>query len=181
MIQIIQSCKWLLLSILSWLIECLKISTVYKICQKFYTNKHKLFFRVFSRVAVIPFKNISKEQSISDSLQLQTKLKSLERKSIRSIQVLLELVNEFEGIEKKLIKLVDKLLLNLDKNRVSGLVLIDYCKAFDMVDHQIVMSKLNAYRMDEKSARWFLSYLSGRQQFVDHSTFLVFQAFPPWT
>lgn len=115
---------------------------------------------------MIPFKNISKEQSISDSLQLQTKLKSLESKSIRSIQVLLELVNEFEGIEKKLIKLVDELLLNLDKNRVSGLVLIDYCKAFDMVDHQILMSKLNAYGMDEKSALWFLSYLSGRQQFV---------------
>ena len=68
------------------------------------------------------------------------------------------------GTDTALIKLVDELLLNLDKNRVSGLVLIDYCKAFDMVDHQILMSKLNAYGMCKNSARWFRSYLSGRQQ-----------------
>lgn len=35
----------------------------------------------------------------------------------------------------KLIKIVDELLFNLDKNRISGMVLVDYWKAFDMIDH----------------------------------------------
>ena len=30
---------------------------------------------------------------------------------------------------------VDELLLNLDNNRVSGVLLVDYCEAFDMVDN----------------------------------------------
>ena len=32
---------------------------------------------------------------------------------------------------------IDELLLNLDNNRVSGVLLVDYCKAFDMVDHNL--------------------------------------------
>ena len=33
-----------------------------------------------------------------------------------------------------LIRIIDELLFSLDKNRVSGMVLADYCKAFDMID-----------------------------------------------
>jgi len=39
--------------------------------------------------------------------------------------------------ETVLIKIIDGLLFNLDKDRVTGVVLIDYCKAFDMVDHEL--------------------------------------------
>jgi len=35
--------------------------------------------------------------------------------------------------ETALIKIIDELLFNLDKDRVSGMILIDYCNAFDMV------------------------------------------------
>ena len=38
------------------------------------------------------------------------------------------------GTEAALIKIVDELLLNLDNNRVSGVLLVDYCKASDMVE-----------------------------------------------
>lgn len=31
--------------------------------------------------------------------------------------------------------IINELLVNLDKDKVSGMVLIDYRKAFDMVDH----------------------------------------------
>lgn len=41
-----------------------------------------------------------------------------------------------------LISLVDQMLLNLDKTPVTRLVFIDYCKAFDMVDHQFLLTKL---------------------------------------
>ena len=39
-----------------------------------------------------------------------------------------------------LIQIIDELLFtDLDKNRVSGMVLVDYCKAFDMVDHGLLL------------------------------------------
>ena len=43
--------------------------------------------------------------------------------------------------ETALIKIIDDLLFNLDKDRVSGVVLIDYCRAFDMVDHELLLKK----------------------------------------
>ena len=73
------------------------------------------------------------------------------------------------GTETALIKIVDDLLFNLDKNRLSGMVFIDYRKAFDMVDHTILISKLRAYGLEDRTADWFSSYLDGRQQFVSHS------------
>lgn len=39
-----------------------------------------------------------------------------------------------------LIKLVDQMLLNLDNNRIT-VVLTDYCKAFDMADHDMSLIK----------------------------------------
>ena len=41
-------------------------------------------------------------------------------------------------------RLVDQLLFDLDKNRASGLVFIDYKKAFDLIDHSLLLEKLKA-------------------------------------
>ena len=68
--------------------------------------------------------------------------------------------------ETALIGIIDELLFNLDSDRVSGMILIDYCKAFDMVDHSILLQKLQAYGLDNKSLIWFRSYLSERRQLV---------------
>ena len=65
--------------------------------------------------------------------------------------------------ETALIKVIDELLFNLDKDRVSGMILIDYCKAFDMVDHSILLQKLQLYGLDIKSLAWFRSYLDDRR------------------
>ena len=35
------------------------------------------------------------------------------------------------------IQIIDELLVKLVKNRVSGMILVDYRKAFDMVDHDL--------------------------------------------
>ena len=59
-----------------------------------------------------------------------------------------------------------KLLLNLDRNRVTGLVLVDYGKAFDMVDHAILLNKLKIYVVDDYTLKWFKSFLTDRKQFV---------------
>ena len=63
---------------------------------------------------------------------------------------------------------MDQLLQNVDKNRASGLILIHYRKAFDMVDHELLLLKLKTYGIDEASNKWFESYLLRRQQFVSY-------------
>ena len=46
--------------------------------------------------------------------------------------------------ETALVRLVDQLLFDLDRNKVSGLVFVDYKKAFYLNDHQQLLRKLKA-------------------------------------
>ena len=68
--------------------------------------------------------------------------------------------------ESALISLTDQILFNLDEDKLSGMVFVDFRKAFDVVDHQLLLTKLRLYRVSDPSLSWFESYLSGRQQFV---------------
>ena len=61
--------------------------------------------------------------------------------------------------ETALIEIIDELLFTLDNDRVGGMILIDYCKPFDMVDHSILLQELQVYGFDCKSLAWFQSYL----------------------
>ena len=61
-----------------------------------------------------------------------------------------------------LVQIIDELLFNLDKNRVSGMVLVDYYKAFDMVDDALLLDKLKLYDVAGESIEWFQSYLAVR-------------------
>ena len=55
---------------------------------------------------------------------------------------------------------------NLDKNELTAGVFIDLREAFDIVDHDILLTKLDHYGIRVLSNGWFCSYLKGRQQFV---------------
>lgn len=63
-----------------------------------------------------------------------------------------------------LAQLIDDWLLALDKNEYVGSVFLDLSKAFDLVDHTILLKKLRAYRFSERSLLWFSSYLNNRSQ-----------------
>ena len=52
----------------------------------------------------------------------------------------------------------------MDKNNFVGAVLIDLKKAFDTVDHKILLKKLWCYGFQNQSFDWFESYLTDRQQ-----------------
>ena len=46
------------------------------------------------------------------------------------------------------------------------MVLVDYCKAFDMVDHGLLLDKLKVYGVAGETMKWFQSYLVDRHQLV---------------
>ena len=52
----------------------------------------------------------------------------------------------------------------MNKNKFVGAVLIYLKKAFDTVDHKILLKKLWCYGFQNQSFEWFESYLTGRQQ-----------------
>ena len=68
--------------------------------------------------------------------------------------------------ETAMIDLVDNLLGNMDNGLVSGLSLIDFRKAFDLVDHGVLLKKLAIYQLSDVSLQWFRSYLEQRLQKV---------------
>ena len=51
-------------------------------------------------------------------------------------------------------------------SEVSGVILLDLKKAYDLVDHNIVMYKLGCYLQNSSSLPFFKSYLEGRMQHV---------------
>ena len=71
--------------------------------------------------------------------------------------------------ESALTAIIDDWISAIDKNEIVGTVLLDLSKAFDLVDHKILLSKLKCYQFGEGSLTWFESYLSQRQQQVSIS------------
>ena len=66
-----------------------------------------------------------------------------------------------------LIYMTDYIRKEMDKGNYTGMVLLDLQKAFDTVNHEILLYKLKACGMNDKSVKWFSSYLSHRKQVVD--------------
>ena len=52
----------------------------------------------------------------------------------------------------------------MDSKELVGAVLLDLSKAFDLVDHSLLLSKISMYHTDNTSLRWFESYLHDRTQ-----------------
>ena len=54
--------------------------------------------------------------------------------------------------------------VNIDDGLLNGVVFIDLQKAFDVIDHSILVRKLCNYGIDQTSLRWFRSYISDHTQ-----------------
>ena len=69
-----------------------------------------------------------------------------------------------------LIQMHDRWVKSADKGQVTGVVLLDLSAAFDLVDHGILLKKLEIYGLDHSFIEWTQSYLTGRTQsvWVDH-------------
>ena len=69
--------------------------------------------------------------------------------------------------ETALIRLVDQVLFDLDNDKVTGLVFVDYKKAFDLIDHHLLLTKLGAIGIGEDYLPLFTDYMNGRKQYVN--------------
>ena len=65
-----------------------------------------------------------------------------------------------------LIKIRDDIIKSMQKGEITLAVFADFSKAFDTVDFSTILMKLNKLGFSKSTLHWFLSYLSGRKQFV---------------
>ena len=56
------------------------------------------------------------------------------------------------------------ILLNMDSGRLTGAVFLDLSKAFDTVDHNLLLHKLESVGLLDDAVNWFQSYLTNRKQ-----------------
>jgi len=68
--------------------------------------------------------------------------------------------------ETALVSMIENWLKALNNGYLVGVVLIDFRKAFDLVDHDILLDKLKVYQLDCSALSWLKSYLNVRKQSV---------------
>jgi hypothetical protein len=70
----------------------------------------------------------------------------------------------FHSCQTALTSLVDEWASAIDNNKLVGILLIDFRKAFDLVNHNILIEKLKLYKCSDATVSIFKSYLSDRLQ-----------------
>ena len=111
-------------------------------------------------ISVLPILSNIIKKHVANSL-----LKYLQEKNL-----LYELKSAFRsGYSTKmaLIGITDEILFKLDNDEVTGLVFVDFRKAFDVINHNLLLKKLSVYGASPDSVAWFRSYLEERRQFVN--------------
>ena len=68
--------------------------------------------------------------------------------------------------ETALVNMIDLWMNAIDSGKMVGVVLVDFKKAFDLVDHQILIDKLEIYGIKGEALSWFNTYLTNRKQQV---------------
>ena len=70
------------------------------------------------------------------------------------------------GCQSTLLRLVEDWRKALDSHKYVAAILMDLTKAFDCLPHSLLLGKLNAYGLSDKSCSLVSNYLSNRKQLV---------------
>ena len=73
---------------------------------------------------------------------------------------------EDSSTSSAILDLVEEISSSIDGGEYTLGVFIDLKKAFDTIDHNILLNKLNYYGVRGITNEWVGSYLSDRQQYV---------------
>ena len=77
---------------------------------------------------------------------------------------------EGHSTEHALVELVDQISSTFnDENYLLG-IFIGLSKAFDTVDHKILIKKLEHYGINGKKLPWFKNYLTNRKQYIQYDS-----------
>ena len=79
---------------------------------------------------------------------------------------------QWHSTETSVIQTTDEILNAIDKKKLTAVVLLDLSKAFDSIDHQILLAKLQDIGASRPAIKWLGSYLTSRYQFVRINTTL---------
>ena len=63
-----------------------------------------------------------------------------------------------------ILNLLNNIYKNMDNGMITGVLFLDLKKAFDTVDHRILLQKLSMYGISNEAVEWFKDYLSNREQ-----------------
>ena len=78
---------------------------------------------------------------------------------------------KMHSTELALLELVDRIIPQFDKTNLAIAIFMDLSKAFDTLDHEILLSKLKYYGVSNSALNWFSSYLNNREHFVQFDDF----------
>ena len=78
---------------------------------------------------------------------------------------------KMHSTETALINVSDNLLKAIDEKSASLLVLLDMSKAFDSLNHNLLLEKLRKLGLKDSAVSWFSSYLSSRYQRVRYEDY----------
>ena len=65
-----------------------------------------------------------------------------------------------------LIDITNTILQNIDKGKFTGLVFLDLTKAFDTLDHELLLTKLSDFGLSNSSICWLKAYITERAQSI---------------
>ena len=75
-------------------------------------------------------------------------------------------ISQFFSTDSYLVELTDFVYRGTDEGFHTGMIIVDSEKAFDTLDHTILLQKIESVGFKESVIKWFQSYLSNRKSFV---------------
>ena len=141
-----------------------KYAVVLPLLKKEYLDSTQL--NNYRPVSNLPFLSKLLEKAVSDRLRQHLE-------EINGLPKHQSAYRRGHSTETALLKIVNDLLLSADRGEVSALCLLDLSAAFDTVDHQLLLSRLEGrFGVVSKALDWFQSYLHGRSFSVTYGSSL---------
>ncbi len=76
-------------------------------------------------------------------------------------------IREDHSTEHASLELIDRFIVEMDKNNTPVNIFLDLSKAFDTLDYNILLDKFNYYGLDEVPLKLMESYITNRKQYVN--------------